>query len=83
VLLKVHRGIFKGVADVVVSKSVQDDCDGIGFSSLSSGSENLIAVFAVPKLEGFKFLFAFPFFYDMSAGAVDTALLESTDGLFC
>jgi len=64
---------------VVITEAVENNWNGVGLSFESLGCENLIAILAIPKLDGFEFLFAFAFFYDVSPGAVETALLVGTD----
>lgn len=60
---------------MVMAQGVENDGYRVGLSLERSRREDSIAVFAVPKLDDFKFLYARSFLRQLGAGAVDTALL--------
>ena len=78
-LLKAIGGSLKGVAGIIVAKAVKNNRNGISFSFEGSGGENLIAIFAVPKLDGFKLFLPPALFCDAPSGAIEAALLKGTD----
>ncbi len=59
---------------------MENDAEWIGFVFRKLGGKAVLASVAVPKLDSFKFLFAFPLLDDLVGGAVRTGFGGSADG---
>ena len=64
---------------MVVVQAVEDNGDGVCLSLERSGREDGVAVLAIPKLHGFKFLSPFSSLYDLRARAIEAAFLTFAD----
>ena len=80
-LLKTLGGSLKGVAGIIVVEPLKNNRDGISFSFKGAGGEHLIAIFAVPKLDGFKLFLSPALFCDALSSAVKAARLGSAGSL--
>ncbi len=80
-LLDALCGLRDGMAMVVEGEGFEDDFERVRLALGELWSENRVAVFAVPELDGFVLFVALPFFGDGSASTVDAAFEIGADEL--